>query len=174
MSSQSNNQHQGENNQESLAGKRVRLKNGKIIPESEYHRRVREYKELWAMGAPLEEMLNSRITLQAEYLEARGTLKSPEREETQMRAIYRAVDTLHNYFITWEEARKEDMAWKRSIEKALREGLNEQTVILQNISEAQEAILSGETSGQGEMMNLVMGTLNEIRERVQALEASRR
>ena len=46
--------------------------------------------------------------------------------------------------------------------------------ILQNIAEAQEAILNGETSGQGEVMNLVMGTLNEIRERVQALEASRR
>ena len=174
MSNQNNNQHQGENNQESLAGKRFRLKNGEMMPETEYQRSVREYKEDYTLGAPLPPMENARINLEAKFLEAERVLKSPQKEKAQLQALFKNQKQLHNYFITWEEARKEDMAWKRSIEKDLREALDEQMTILQNIAEAQEAILNGETSGQGEMMNLVMGTLNEIRERVQALEASRR
>ena len=153
-------------------GRHFHLKNGQLIPETEYQRRVREYRELVFENMPANKIHESRVMLETTYLAAKETLQSPEREVKQLRALFNSVITLHRYFIAWEDSRAKDMEWKRSIEAALREAVTSQTNILQSMENKLDELLNGKPESQGEMLNLVMGTLNDLRTRLEKVEAS--
>ena len=155
-------------------GRHFHLKNGQLIPETEYQRRVRQYRELVFENMPANKIRESQVTLETKYLSAKETLQSPEREAEQLRALLDSIITLHRHFIAWEDNRAKDMEWKRSIEVALREAVTMQTNILQSMENKLDELLNGKPESQGEMLNLVMGTLNDLRTRLEKVEASSR
>ena len=152
--------------------RRFHLKNGQLIPETEFQRRVREYRELDLQGLVSNKVYESQVTLNAKYFAAQKELESPQREAEQLRALLDSVITLHRHFIAWEDNRAEDMEWKRSIEATLREAVTRQTNILQSMENKLDELLNGKPESQGEMFNLVMGTLNDLRMRLEKVEAS--
>ena len=96
--------------------RRFHLKNGQLIPETEFQRRVREYRELDLQGLVANKMYESQVTLNAKYFAARKELESPQREAEQLRALFDSVITLHRHFIAWEDNRAKDLRWKQAIE----------------------------------------------------------
>ena len=174
MSQSNQNQSQKQQGQENTQtqGRRYQLKNGQMIPETEYQRRVREYRELNLENMVSNKVYDSQIQLEASYFSAQKTLQSPERETKQLRALLDSAITLHHHFIAWEDNRAKDMTWKRSIEAALRKFMVEQTNLLQSMETKLDEQLNGNPESQGEMLNLVMGTLNDLRTRLEKVEAS--
>lgn len=174
MSKNDQNQNQKQLGQENIQTqeRHYRLKNGQMIPETEYQRRVREYRELSLENISSNKVYDSQVMLEAKYLSAQKTLQSPERETEQLRALLDSSMTLHRHFIAWEDNYAKDMAWKRSIEAGLRNFMAEQTNLLQLIETKLDEQLNGNPESQGGMLNLVMGTLNDLRIRLERVEMS--
>ena len=158
---------------ESIAGKHYRLKSGQLIPETEYQRRVREYRELFMQTLTIDQAERALLEVEAKYHSAEDSLESPKREAEQIRAIFYGLQTLMQYFVTWQDKREEDRRWKDSVENALKKVVEQQTGILQSLETKLDALLNGDSDSQGEMMTLILGILNELRDRLSAVENSK-
>lgn len=116
-----------------------------------------------------EQMKKLRYSMNMDWEETEK-MDGPERQEKRMNLLYERFHYLNDHLLIWEEERERDRTWKKKIETELSNFMEDADELLKIISEQAQKIMDGDTASQGEMTELIMGTLNELRGRVSGLE----
>ena len=119
-----------------------------------------------------KEMRAMRYTLNQDWEKTQQIEQLAARYGEMLEILYMRIHYLTHHFLLWEEQWERDQKWQKAIEDQLNVFMNGATQILQTVSEQAQEIIEGSPKSQGEMMGLIMGTLNELREKVNGLENS--
>lgn len=112
-----------------------------------------------------------RHTLNREWVQAQ-LLETSQRNEKVLDLLYERIHFLTHHLLIWEEQWERDQKWQKAIEEQLSMFMSGATKILRTVSEQAQEIIDGNPESQGDMMKLIMGTLNELRDKVDGLENS--
>lgn len=112
-----------------------------------------------------------RHTLNREWVQAQ-LLETSQRNEKVLDLLYERIHFLTHHLLIWEEQWERDQKWQKAIEEQLSMFMSGATKILRTVSEQAQEIIEGNPESQGDMMELIMGTLNELRDKVDGLENS--
>ena len=119
-----------------------------------------------------KQMRAMRNTLNQDWEKAQKQEQLASRYGEMLDVLYKRVHFLTHHLLLWEEQGERDRKWQIAFEDKLNGFMNGATQILQTISEQAHEIIEGIPKSQGEMLGLIMGTLNELRDKVSNLENS--
>lgn len=118
-----------------------------------------------------KQMRAMRDTLNRDWAQAK-LLDTDQRNEKMLILLYERIHYLTHHLLLWEEQWELDQKWQKAIEEQLNIFMAGATKILRTVSEQAQEIIEGSPESQGDMMKLIMGNLNELRDKLSNLENS--